>query len=179
MMRIVLLRLPDLKVLVSGNSVIAYDARVASPSVMQSQFSRIDMPALGPDKLIVDGLYDQPFDIPNYRVTGYRTPEQMPLGYWRSVGNSYNGFLHDCFLDELAYAASKDPMQMRLELINHAPSRKVLEKVAEMSDWGGTLPEGHARGVGFNLSFGVPTAEVIEIKATDEGNKADECLCRS
>lgn len=150
---------------------VAWDSQIASASVMASQFGRMDMPAMGPDKLIVDGAVFQPYDIPNYRVTGYRAPSGLPLGYWRSVGASYNGFFHESFMDELAHAAGVDPLEMRLKLINHEPSRKTVEAVAEMSNWGSPMPEGSGRGVAFTLSFGVPTAEVVEVATTDNGLK--------
>ena len=153
---------------------IAFDCGIASPSVMASQFARMDMPAMGPDKLIVDGAVFQPYDIPHYRVTGYRAPAGLPLGYWRSVGASFNGFFHESFMDELAHEAGVDPLEMRLKLINHEPSRKVLEAVGEMSDWGAPLAEGRGRGVAFTLSFGVPTAEVVEIAMTDRGIKLEK-----
>lgn len=47
---------------------------------------------------------------------------------------------------------------MRLDMLTHAPSRKVLEAVAQMSNWGAPLPEGLGLGVAFVLSFGVPVA---------------------
>ena len=52
---------------------------------------------------------------------------------------------------------------MRLDMLTHAPSRKVLEAVAQMSNWGAPLPEGLGLGVAFVLSFGVPVATVLEI----------------
>jgi len=70
-------------------------------------------------------------------------------------------------MDEIAHAKGLDPMQMRIDLIKHEPSRKVLEAVADMSNWGEALPEGHGRGVAFSLSFGVPAAEVIEVAMID------------
>ncbi|MEM7433487.1 MAG: molybdopterin cofactor-binding domain-containing protein, partial [Pseudomonadota bacterium] len=107
----------------------------------------------------------------NYRVTGYRPPVMLPISYWRSVGASQNGFFHECMLDEIAVTADADPMEMRLSMIEDMPSRKVLETVGEMSDWGRDLADGHGLGLAFVLSFGVPTAEVIEVATTDQGIK--------
>ncbi len=148
----------------------ALDLRLSTLSVTESQMARIGMsPPPGPDTSIVQSAWDQPYAIENYRVTGYRTPVMLPVGYWRSVGASQNGFFHECIIDELAHAAGRDPLDVRLALMNHEPSRKVLEAVAEMSNWGAALPEGHARGVAFVLSFGVPVAEVIEVADTGNG----------
>ena len=154
----------------------AFDLSIAAPSVMESQMGRIGVSMPGPDVTLVQGAWDQPFDIPNHRVTGYRTPALAPLGSWRSVGNSYTGFFHESAMDEMAHAAGIDPMAMRLDLVNHAPSRKVLERVAEMSGWGEALPAGHGRGVGFTLSFGVPTAQVIEVSVSEEGVRMEKAF---
>ena len=159
---------------VSDGAPVAWDCGIASPSVMESQFGRMDMPAMGPDKLIVDGAVFQPYAIPNYRVTGYRAPASLPIGYWRSVGASYNGFFHECFMDEMALAAGADPLEMRLRLLNHEPSREVLRTVGEMSGWSGPLAQGRGRGVAFTLSFGVPTAEVVEVAMTERGVKIEK-----
>lgn len=147
----------------------AFDLELSAPSVIESQFGRIGISLPGPDISIVQAAWDQPYAIPNYRVTGYRAPVMMPIGSWRSVGASQNGFFHESMIDELAHATGADPLEMRLKLIDHGPSRKVLEAVAEMSGWGAGLPEGHGRGVAFVLAFGVPTAEVVEIADTDDG----------
>ena len=130
---------------------------------------RIGLSLPGPDATIVQAMWDQPYAIPNYRVTGYRPEAMVPVSSWRSVGASQNGFFHESILDELAVAANRDPIEMRLELIDHAPSRKVLEAVATISGWGDELPDGHGRGVAFVLSFGVPVAEVVEVADTDGG----------
>ena len=154
--------------------VKALDVSVACPSVLESQGSRLGLSIPGPDKLIVDGTYDQPYGIANCRATGYRTPSILPISSWRSVGNSYNGFFMESFMDELALQAGADPMQLRLSLITDAPSRKVLETVSEMSGWGRPLPAGKGRGVAFHLAFGAPTAEVIDISMTTDGIKIDK-----
>ena len=162
---------------VRDGRVEAYDLGIAMPSVIASQMGRQGLPVPGPDLQIVAGAWEQPFAIPNYRVSGYRAPELAPLSSWRAVGASSNGFFQDVFLDELIHAAGADPMAERLRLMWHDPSRKTLEAVAEMSDWGAALPAGTGRGVAFCLSFGVPVAQVIEVSATDAGIIIDKVWC--
>jgi len=159
---------------VKDGQVHTYDLGIACPSVTTSQMGRLNLSLPGPDTAIVAGAWDQPFRIPNYRVTGYRVPELVPVSSWRSVGASGNGFLHDCFLDELIHAAGADPLKERLRLCWHEPSRKVLEAVGEMSNWGSDPGKGRGRGVAFTLSFGVPVAEVVEITNTPKGIRIDK-----
>ena len=154
---------------VADEKPVAIDLQLACPSVMESQLGRIGMPMMGPDGTIVQAAWDQPYAVPNYRVRGYRAEPLLPIGSWRSVGGSQNGFFHECMMDEIAHAAGRDPLEMRLDLIEHAPSRKVLEAVAEMSGWDGALAVGHGRGVAFVLSFGVPTAAIIEVAPSEDG----------
>ncbi|MEI4232543.1 xanthine dehydrogenase family protein molybdopterin-binding subunit [Roseovarius sp. D22-M7] len=158
---------------VADGRVTAYDLGIAIPSVLASQMGRQGIPAAGPDLQIVAGAWDQPFAVPHYRVTGYRAPALAPVSSWRAVGASTNGFFHDCLLDELIHAAGADPLEERLRLCTHAPSRRVLEAVGEMSGWGTPLPERRGRGVAFCLSFGVPCAQVVEVSDTQDGIRLD------
>ena len=134
---------------VKNGQVETMDLGIAMPSVVASQMGRQGLSLPGPDTQIVAGAWEQPLSIPNYRITGYRAPELAPISSWRSVGASTNGFFHDVFLDELIHAAGADQMEERLRLCWHEPSRKVLEKVAEMSSWGAPLAPNKGRGVGF------------------------------
>ena len=163
---------------VKDGKVDAYDLSIACPSVTASQFGRQNLSIPGPTSAIVAGAWDQPFRIPNYRVTGYRVPELVPVSSWRSVGASGNGFLHDCFLDELIHAAGADPLKERLRLCWHEPSRKVLEAVGEMSSWGSDPGKDRGRGIAFTLSFGVPAAEVVEVTNTLTRHQDRQSLCR-
>ncbi len=149
----------------------ALDLKLSSPSVMESQLGRYGFSVGGPDATIVQAAWDQPYKIANYRTTGYRVPALLPVSSWRSVGASQNAFFSESMIDELAHLAGRDPLEMRLDLIEHEPSKKVLEKVAEISNWGAPLPKGHGRGIAFCTSFGVPTAEVIEVITTENGLK--------
>ncbi len=151
-----------------GQTLVAFDYATASSSVVESQAGRLGYSLPGPDGAIVQGAWEQPYRFANHRVTGYRAPAMVPVGSWRSVGASQNAFFHETAIDELAHLAGADPLEFRLSQIDHDPSRKVLETVAEMSGWGSTAP-GRAKGVAFCMSFGVPTAQVIEIENTPEG----------
>lgn len=160
---------------VGDGQVQALDLGIAMPSVTSSQMGRLGLSVPGPDAMIVAGAWEQPFGIPNYRVTGYRAPMLAPVSSWRSVGASSNAFFHDCALDELIHAAGADPMEERLRLTWDDHSRAVLEAVAEMSGWDGVqIGENRGRGVAFCLSFGVPTAEVVEVTNTPQGIVIDK-----
>eukprot|EP01035_Chromulina_nebulosa_P019737 gene19737-25669_t len=158
---------------VADGQVNALDAQVASLSVAESSLGRLGLPSLGADRKIIEGAFDQPYGIANYRATAYRTPAGRPVSYARSVGNSYNAFFMESFIDELAVKAGTDPLNMRLALLNHEPSRKVLRAVGSMSDWGRPLTQGRGRGVAFHLCRGVPVAQVVEITTTKKGVKID------
>lgn len=157
---------------VDGGRAVAFDAKIAGPSVMQQAGPRmLGLPAGGPDKGHVEGAFDQPYAIPNYRVEGYLADLAIPLGFWRSVGNSHNGFVHEGFMDELAHAAGRDPLEFRLELMRPASevAANVLETVGRISGWGTPKAPGTGRGVAFTWSFGTPVAQVIEV--ADEGGR--------
>ena len=158
----------------------AIDMKIAAPSVIGSVvprfFPNISPPA--PDISIVDGSYNQPYALDHYRVSGVKVPLQIPVGFWRSVGNSFNGFFHECFLDEIAFNGGLDPLDMRLTLMEPWPvAAALLEKVAEMSEWRRPAPRGRARGLAFTLSFGTWVAQVVEIEETVRGIRITDVWC--
>lgn len=153
-----------------GATLAALDVQTCSSSVIESQVGRLGYSVPGPDSTIVQGAADQPYQVANFRVRGYRAPAMLPVGSWRSVGNSQNAFFLESAMDELAHQAGVDPLEFRLSLLTHAPSRKVLEKLAEISGWGSAAP-GRAKGLAFGIAFGVPSAQVIEVEDTGAGLK--------
>lgn len=161
---------------VAAGQVDTYDLSVGQSAMASGWMKRLSgLSVPGPDASITTGSWDQPYAIPNYRVTGYRAPDMVPVSSWRSVGASGNGFFHDCFLDELIHAAGADPLEERMRLCLHEPSRQVLAAVQEMSGWDGPrMGENRGRGVAFVMSFGVPVAQVIEVTRTDAGIKIDK-----
>jgi isoquinoline 1-oxidoreductase subunit beta len=156
---------------------VALDGQIAVPSVIRGAVSRI-LPSmtgvpLGPDSSLTDGAFNQPLDIADFRMAGIDVDLTVPVGSWRSVGNSHNGFFHESFMDEVAVAGKLDPVAMRLRLMQPWPAAvKTVEKVAEMSAWGKTST-GRAKGFAFTLAFGGWVAQVIEISDTPGGIKLE------
>ncbi|MCA0244061.1 MAG: molybdopterin-dependent oxidoreductase [Proteobacteria bacterium] len=147
---------------------------IASVSASSSQMKRLGLSAPGPDGQIPAGAWNLPYALPNFRLRAYRVPELAPTSSWRSVGASSAGFFADGFLDELIHAAGADPLHERLRLANDPVARKVLDAVAEMSNWQGAKPgAGRGRGVALVTSFGVPCAQVVEVTQTAAGLRID------
>ncbi|PWR04504.1 isoquinoline 1-oxidoreductase [Meridianimarinicoccus roseus] len=160
---------------VEDGRVVAFDLDTISPSLVASWFGRVFIVPPGPDAMLVWGAFDQPYAIPNYRVTGYAAPPLVPVGSWRSPGACSNSFFHESFLSELIHAAGADPLEERLRLIDHADSRRVLEAVGEMASWSGAdIGPRRGRGVAFAYTHGVPVAEVIDVTLTEQGIRIDE-----
>ncbi|WP_431301096.1 molybdopterin cofactor-binding domain-containing protein [Tabrizicola sp. BL-A-41-H6] len=155
-----------------GGKATALWGRTAAPSATHSALGRlIGFAPPGPDRATVEGGFDQPYGLPNYRYDGHLADLKVPLGFWRSVGNSMNAFFLESFIDELADAAKTDPLQFRLDLMGdtHAPSVTLLETVRDMSGWDTLKRPGFGRGVAFCYSFGTPVAEVLEVQDTPAG----------
>jgi isoquinoline 1-oxidoreductase beta subunit len=142
---------------------LAWSARVASPS-----FSGLDK--AGVDRNGVDGISSVLYAIPNIRVE-YHPPEAgIPVGYWRSVGPSQNTFFTESFIDEMAVAGGKDPVELRRRLLAKVPRQlAVLNLVAEKAGWGKPLPAGRFRGVATVNSLGGFNAQIAEVSVDSKG----------
>jgi len=117
-----------------------------------------------PDRTQAEGLWDQPYEIPDRRCTHVNFPTPVPIGNWRSVGHSHMAFFTECFLDELALSVEADPFEYRRSLLaGHPRHRAVLELAAQKAGWGQPLPAGHAHGIALHDSFGTIVAQVAEV----------------
>ncbi len=158
----------------------AVTGSIASPSVMASAMGRI-LPSIspaGPDNTLIDGGYNQPYGIANYRVDGRKAPVSIPVGFWRSVGYSYNCFMHESFMDEMAHAGNIDPFQLRRTLLkDHPAALGVVEKVADMSGWQTPLAAGKARGMAFSLAFNTYVAEVVQVADIGGSVRIEKVWC--
>src|SRR5438445_549070 len=99
------------------------------------------------DASAMAAVRDMPYDIPNLRIEYVHKEFGIPLGFWRSVGSSQNGFIVESFIDELAHAAGKDPFEYRRALLGKSSRHTaILELVANRAKWGAPLPAGRGRG---------------------------------
>lgn len=110
------------------------------------------------------------YAIPNFvtRYVPYET--QIPVMWWRSVYSSTNAFAHECFIDEVAHTAGRDPLQFRKELLKEQPRFvRVLELLEEKASWNETLPENQGRGVAIAECFGSICGQVALVERSDSG----------
>ncbi len=152
----------------------AWRHRIVGASILRyfktfAHFLRKD----GLDPTSVQGAADYfPYDIPNVYVDYVNNNPGVPAGFWRSVGNSQNGFIMEGFIDELAHAAGKDPYQYRRQLMakpHAARLRAVLDLAAEKAGWGKSLPAGVHRGIAAHFAYGGYCAQVAEVSVARDG----------
>ncbi|QDF36933.1 molybdopterin cofactor-binding domain-containing protein [Bradyrhizobium symbiodeficiens] len=159
---------------IDKGKIVAADLQLASTAPLKGLLERSGVASKDPDAQLAAGLWNVYYDIPNFRATTYEAQGLSPSTTWRSVGASTAGFFTESFIDELIHAAGLDPMKARIEMCAVPHYRKLLETLAEMSDWKGPLGNGRGRGVAFVESFGTPVAEVVEVTKTDRGIRIDK-----
>jgi isoquinoline 1-oxidoreductase beta subunit len=148
----------------------ALRARVVAQGISGGR-GAVDGPAVG-------GIADMPYAIPNVRVDYVRAEFAVPVGYWRSVGPSQNTFVLESFVDEMAYAAGRDPFDFRRELLTGQPRLKhVLELAAERSGWGSPVPMDRARGIALLADRGGFVAEVAEVSIESGRVRVHKVTC--
>ena len=135
-----------------------------------------------PEESEIGGALQMPYAIRNVRMEYSPVASSVPPLWWRSVEHSFNGYAVECFIDELAAAAGKDPVPFRRGLLVKSANWKprfeddpdparlkgVLDLAAQKAGWGKPLPKGKGRGIASYSSFGSYVAEVAEV--TVEGN---------
>jgi len=109
-----------------------------------------------------------PYNIDNQYIHYADSKTHVPWGFWRSVDHSLHAFFTESFIDEVAFAAGRDPYQYRHDLLANAPRhRDVLDLAAEKSNWDSPLPENWGRGIAIHKSFGTIVAQVVEVEIVD------------
>ena len=95
-------------------------------------------------------------------------PKAVPTSWWRGVGPTRSVFVVESFIDELAAAARRDPVQYRRALLKHPRMLAVLDAAASRAGWGRPLPPRHGRGVSLQFAFGSYLTQIAEVSVTDD-----------
>ncbi len=147
----------------------AWTHRIVGSSIVARYFPDFMKDGVDPDA--VDGAAENVYGIKNFFVDYVREePPGIPTAFWRGVGPTRNIFVIESFLDELAALAGKDPIAYRRALLaGNSRALGVIDKAAEMSDWGTPLGPHRGRGVSFQHVFGTFMAQVAEVTVSERG----------
>jgi isoquinoline 1-oxidoreductase beta subunit len=149
-----------------------------SPRWMERTLPALSGPIDLPDKTVAEGLFDLPYAFASQHMEHVATRSGVPVGFWRSVGHSHNAFFSESFMDELAVAASEDPVEFRRKLLRGAPRHlAVLNLAAEKAGWKAAAPVGRARGVALHESFGTIVAQVAEVSLEAGQPRVHRVVC--
>jgi isoquinoline 1-oxidoreductase beta subunit len=143
----------------SGQSILAYLA----PQRMEN----------GVDRAAFQGWTEEEFGyktVPNLRIDHAVRNTHVPVGFWRGVNTNQNAIYMECFIDELAHAAGKDPLAFRQAMLAKSPKHlAVLNAAAEKAGWDKALPSGVFRGISQCYGYGSYTAAVAEVSVSPKG----------
>ncbi|MGH6783447.1 MAG: xanthine dehydrogenase family protein molybdopterin-binding subunit, partial [Sphingomicrobium sp.] len=154
--------LTGLHMRISGQSILA----AVRPEGMQN----------GKDPVVFQGLNaggaegHLGYTVPNLLIDHAMRNPPIPPGFWRGVNLNQNAVYMECFMDEVAKAAGKDPLAFRRALMSKHPKHlAVLNAAAEKAGWGKPLPAGMHRGIAQFMGYGSYSAAVAEVSVSPEG----------
>jgi len=150
-----------LQLRVSGQSINAY----LSPQNIKD----------GKDRRQLQGYWTEPHDaqlgytVPHLRTEYAMRNTHVPVGPWRGVNTNQNGLYLECFMEEVAAAAGRDPLEFRRALMQKHPKHlAVLNAAADKAGWGKPLPAGVHRGIAQFMGYASYTAAVAEVSVKGE-----------
>jgi isoquinoline 1-oxidoreductase beta subunit len=161
----------------NGNPV-SWTSRSVGQSIMTGTPFEAMMQGKAYDPASVEGIDDLAYAIPNLAIESHQINVNVPVQWLRSVGHSHTAFAVECFIDELAGLAQKDPYQFRRDLLSKQPRYLgVLDLAAQKSGWGKPLPKGTGRGIAVHFAFGSYLAHVAEVSVIDGKVKVHRMVC--
>jgi len=154
--------------------LIALQHKVISPSMSATVNAKYDRSKA--DDSMVEGISEQQYEIPNMKNAYVFSEIHIPMAPWRAVTSTTLAFSHECFIDELAGLAKKDPLQFRLDMMTkESDAKRVLLRIREFSGWDKPLKEGWGRGVAQFEFFAGLAAHVVEVsKQTDNSIRIEK-----
>jgi isoquinoline 1-oxidoreductase subunit beta len=154
----------------ANGAIVAWEQRIVGQSILGGTPFEAAMVKDGIDPTSVEGAANLPYDIPNLTVELHTTKVGVPVLWWRSVGSAHTAYSTETFLDELAQASGRDPLELRRALLaKHPRHLAALNLAAEKAGWGQALPAGRARGIAVHESFNSVVAQVAEVSRRPDG----------
>jgi len=161
----------------ANGNIIGWSHRIVGQSFLRGT-SMEGMIVNGVDRTIVEGAYNLPYTVPNFRCDLHLVDVGVPTLWWRSVGHSHNGYATEAFFDEVAAAAGKDPITLRRQLLrDHPRHRRVLDLAVAKA---GPAPtgKGRGRGVAVHAAFRSFVAQVVDVTLSEDGSYSiDDVVC--
>lgn len=155
----------------AGGKAIAFQHKVISPTLDGKK----DYDKTKADRTMTEGISEQKYEIEHMKNLYVHHYLHVPLAAWRAVTSTTLAFAHECFIDEMAVKAKKDPMAFRLGMLTkESDTKNVLMKLKEVSGWGKPLPAGHGRGVAQYEFFAGLGGYVIEVSKKGAGIKIEK-----
>jgi isoquinoline 1-oxidoreductase beta subunit len=162
----------------SGNAVSWKSTLVGQSIMAGTPFAAMMLKGKAYDPASVEGVDDLPYAIPNITVESHQAEVGVPVQWLRSVGHSHTAFAVECFVDELAALAGKDPYQFRRALLQKQPRYLgVLDLAAQKAGWDKPLAKGMARGIAVHFAFGSYSAHVVEVSVEDNKVRVHRMVC--
>ena len=153
----------------SDGKAVAFQHKVTSPSINATRNDTYDVTK--PDGTMIEGISDQKYEIPNMKNFYVYAETHIPMAPWRSVTSSTLAFAHECFIDEMAFKAGKDPMAFRLDMLSkESDTKRLLTRLREFSNWDKPLPKGWGRGVAQYEFFAGLCGQVVEVSSQPDGS---------
>src|SRR5574341_206837 len=136
--------------------------------VGESIYRRFAPPAFqasgGKDLPLCEGAYEPTYHYPNYALEQLLEARGVDVAVWRSVGGGYTKFALETFIEDVAQAAGKDPIEFRLKLLEKNPrGQAVIREAMALADWKRKRPEGRALGLAYSDIWETYIAMVAEV----------------
>jgi isoquinoline 1-oxidoreductase subunit beta len=153
---------------------VAFQHKVISPSIDATMEDKRN--ETGESSDMTEGISSQKYELPNMKNEYVFSAFPNPLAAWRSVTSSTVAFAQECFIDEMAIKAGKDPMAYRLDVLltKDSDTKKLLKKLKEVSHWDKPLPKGWGRGVAQYEFFAGLSGYVVEVSRKGNGVKIEK-----
>ncbi len=157
--------------LAADGTAVAFQHKVIAPTIdYKEKYDKTKT-----DGTMTEGISEQKYEIPNMKNLYVHADFHVPVAAWRAVTSTTLAFAHECFIDEMAVKAKKDPLAYRLQMLTkESDTKKVLLKLKEVSGWDKPLKSGHGRGIAQYEFFAGLGGYVVEVSKKGLGIKIEK-----